>query len=142
MKKFSRSFRGYNINEVNSFVNEVVSQVEKMVNEIKEKDIKIQALNATLTKYKNMEETLNRSIVMAQETSEQMKKMARIESETIINDAKKNANKIVNDALNRAAKVESETDILKKNLSIFKSRIKNIVEQQLKMIDEIDDIRF
>lgn len=140
MKKFKRSLRGYNVKEVNAFVNEVVSQVEKMVNEIKEKDLKIQALNATLIKYKNMEETLNKSIVMAQETSEQMKKMARIEGETIINDAKKNANKIVNDALNRAAKIESESAILKKNIQIFKTRIKNIVEQQLQIIEEIDDI--
>lgn len=140
MKKFKRSLRGYNRKEVNAFVNEVIDQVEKMVAQIKEKDMKIQALNATLTKYKNMEETLNKSILMAQETSEQMKKMARIESETILSDAKKNANKIVNDALTRASKVESESAILKKNIQIFKTRIKNIVEQQLQIIDDIDNI--
>ena len=140
MKKFKRSLRGYNTKEVNAFVNEVVSQVEKMVNEIKEKDLKIQALNANLLKYKNMEETLNKSIVMAQETSEQMRRMARIESENIISDAKKNANKIVNDALTRASKVEAETAVLKKNISIFKTRLKNIIEQQLQMVDDMDNI--
>ena len=140
MKKFKRSIRGYNREEVNAFVSEVIDQVEKMVAQIKEKDMQIQALNTTLSKYKNMEETLNKSILMAQETSEQMKKMARIESENIINDAKKNANKIVNDALSRASKVESESAILKKNIQIFKTRIKNIVEQQLQIIEDIDNI--
>ena len=140
MKKFKRSLRGYNTKEVNAFVNEVVSQVEKMVNEIKEKDLKIQALNANLLKYKNMEETLNKSIVMAQETSEQMRRMARIESENIISDAKKNANKIVNDALTRASKVEAETAVLKKNISVFKTRLKNIIEQQLQMVDDMDNL--
>ncbi len=140
MKKFKRSIRGYNREEVNAFVSEVIDQVEKMVAQIKEKDMQIQALNTTLSKYKNMEETLNKSILMAQETSEQMKRMARIESENIINDAKKNANKIVNDALSRASKVESESAILKKNIQIFKTRIKNIVEQQLQIIEDIDNI--
>lgn len=140
MKKFKRSLRGYNTKEVNAFVNEVVSQVEIMVNQIKEKDLKIQALNANLLKYKNMEETLNKSIVMAQETSEQMRRMARIESENIISDAKKNANKIVNDALTRASKVEAETAVLKKNISVFKTRLKNIIEQQLQMVDDMDNL--
>ena len=140
MKKFKRSIRGYNREEVNAFVSEVIDQVEKMVAQIKEKDMQIQALNTTLSKYKNMEETLNKSILMAQETSEQMKRMARIESENIINDAKKNANKIVNDALSRASKVESESAILKKNIQIFKTRIKNIVDQQLQIIEDIDNI--
>lgn len=141
MKKFNRSLRGYNINEVNAFVNEVVKQFERLVAESKEKDLKIASLTASNAKYQKMEETLNRTISMAQETSEQLRRAARIEGESIVNDAKKNANKIVNDALTRAAKVEAETDILKKNLSIFKNRIKNIVEQQLQMIDEIDNIR-
>jgi len=140
MKKFKRSLRGYNTKEVNAFVNEVVSQVEIMVNQIKEKDLKIQNLNANLLKYKNMEDTLNKSIVMAQETSEQMRRMARIESENIINDAKKNANKIVNDALTRASKVEAETAVLKKNINIFKTRLKNIIEQQLQMVDDMDNL--
>ena len=57
MKKFKRSIRGYNREEVNAFVSEVIDQVEKMVAQIKEKDMQIQALNTTLSKYKNMEET-------------------------------------------------------------------------------------
>ena len=141
MKKFKRSLRGYNTNEVNAFVNEVVSQVEKMVVELKEKDRKIAELSATVAKYKNMEDSLSRTLNMAQETSEQLRRAARIEGESIVNDAKKNANKIVNDALTRAAKIEAESDILKKNISIFKSRIRNIVEQQLQVIDEIDNIK-
>ncbi len=141
MKKFRKSLRGYNVKEVNAFINEVIRQVEKMVNEDNRKQQIIDNLNKEILKHKRMEDALNKSILMAQETSEQMKKMARIESENIINDAKKNANKIVNDALNRAQKIESESAILKKNISIFKNRLKNIIEQQLQIVDDIDDIR-
>lgn len=141
MKKFRKALRGYNVKEVNAFINEVISQVEKMVAEDNRKNNVIQSLNNELIKYKKMEATLNKSIFMAEETANQMRKMARIESESIINDAKKNANKIVNEALLRSQKIESESAILKKNISIFKSRLKNIIEQQLQMVDDIDDIR-
>ena len=141
MKKFRKSLRGYNVKEVNAFINEVIRQVEKMVNEDNKKQQIIDNLNKEILKHKRREDALNKSILMAQETSEQMKKMARIESENIINDAKKNANKIVNDALNRAQKIESESAVLKKNISIFKNRLKNIIEQQLQIVDDIDDIR-
>lgn len=141
MKKFKKALRGYNVKEVNAFINEVISQVEKMVAEDNRKNAVIQSLNNELTKYKKMEATLNKSIVMAEETASQMRKMARIEGESIINDAKKNANKIINEALLKSQKIESESAILKKNISIFKSRLKNIIEQQLQMVDDIDDIR-
>ena len=141
MKKFRKALRGYNVKEVNAFINEVISQVEKMVAEDNRKNTVIQSLNNELTKYKKMEAALNKSILMAEETATQMRKMARIEGESIINDAKKNANKIINEALLRSQKIESESAILKKNISIFKSRLKNIIEQQFQIVDDIDDIR-
>lgn len=141
MKKFKKSFRGYKVDEVNSFVCEVVEHVEGMLSEIKEKDKTISLLKQELEKYKRMEATLNKSIFMAQETSDQMRKMARSESDAMIKDAKRNANKIVRDALDRASKIEVESQTIKKNISIYKSRIKNIIEQQLEIIDDIDNIK-
>ena len=101
MKKFKKTFRGYKVDEVNSFVCEVIAHVEDMINELKEKDNKILLLTNELDKYRKREDTLNKSILMAQETSDQMRKMARIEAENIIKDAKRNANKIVSDALDK-----------------------------------------
>lgn len=141
MKKFKKTFRGYKVDEVNSFVSDVIVHVENMIGEIKEKENTILLLKKQIDEYKKMEDTLNKSILMAQETSDQMRKMARIESENIIKDAKRNANKIVSDALDKAAKIEYESQTIKKNISIYKSRIKNIIEQQLEIIDDIDNIK-
>ena len=141
MRKFKKTFRGYKVDEVNSFVCDVVAHVEDMISEIKEKDNTILLLKKEIEKYKRMEDTLNKSILMAQETSDQMRKMARVESENIIKDAKRKANKIVSDALDKASKIEYESQTIKKNISIYKSRIKNIIEQQLEIIDDIDNIK-
>ncbi len=141
MKKFRKALRGYNVKEVNAFINEVISQVEKMVAEDNRKLKIINDLNKQVQDYKRREDNLNKSILMAQETAEQMRKMARMERDQILNDAKKNANKIVNEALTKAGKIEAESLMLKKNVQIFKARLKNIVEQQLQIVEDIDNIK-
>ncbi|MGE5456231.1 MAG: DivIVA domain-containing protein [Ignavibacteriales bacterium] len=152
MEKFSRTLRGYDPEEVNAFLDQIINQVEKMVTEIKEKDVKINELNALVNEnthlkekieqYERVEGTLNRAIFMAQKTSDQIKLTARQESEIIIEDAKTNANRIVNEALLRAEKVEMESTLLKRNINIFKRKLRSIIEQQLEMVEDIEKVDF
>ncbi len=152
MEKFTRTLRGYDPDEVNHFIDQVISQVEIMVNDIKSKNKKIAELSSLeeenaklkekLATYEHMEGTLNRAILMAEKTSEQIKLSAHQESETIINDAKRNANRIVNDALLRAEKTEMEADMLRRNITIFKRKLKSIIEAQLDMVNDIEKVDF
>ena len=77
---------------------------------------------------------------MAQKTSDQLKVAAHKERDIIIDDAKKNASRIVNDALIRAEKIESDADNVKRNINVLKRRLKNIIESQLEIIDDIDKL--
>ena len=152
MEKFTRTLRGYDPVEVNHFIDQVISQVEIMVNDIKSKNKKIAELSSLeeenaklkekLATYERMEGTLNRAILMAEKTSEQIKLSAHQESETIISDAKRNANRIVNDALLRAEKTEMEADMLRRNITIFKRKLKSIIEAQLDMVNDIEKVDF
>lgn len=150
MEKFNRTLRGYDPDEVNAFLDSVITKVEQMISEIDKKDSEIKSLkeelkNAKVSKdkleqYERMEDTLNRAIMMAQKTSDQLKIAAHRESEVVLNDAKRNANRIVNEALIRAEKIENDSMTLKRNVNIFKRRLKDIVESQLEVISEIDKI--
>ncbi len=150
MEKFSRTRKGYDPEEVNNFLDQVISQVERMIQESKVKDAEIEslkkavneneALKQKLANYERIETTLNRAIFMAEKTSEQMKLAAHKEREVILEDAKSNASRIVNEALLRAERTEMEADNLKRNINIFKRRLRNIIEEQLKNVDEIDQI--
>ena len=141
MEKFNRTLRGYDPEEVNAFLDKIINQVELMVNEMKEKDKKISELQTLelenrnlkekLAQYERMESTLNKTIIMAQKTSEQVKLAAHQESETLIEDAKNNANRIVNEALLRAEKTEEEAALLRRNIKIFKKRVRDIIKTQL-----------
>lgn len=140
MKKFSKSIRGYNIEEVNNFIDEVITQVEDMVKQLEIKDNEINALKEKLQHFQAIENTLHRAIYAAEEASDQIKKAARQESTILIEDAKKNASRIVNEALMRAEKTEYETLMLQKNVSIFKKRLRSIIESQLEIVEDIEKI--
>lgn len=152
MEKFNRTLRGYDPDEVNEFLDQVIRQVEKMVAELKAKDQKIASLealeqeNAELRKkmetYERMEGTLNRAIMMAQKTSDQIKVSAHHESEIILEDAKKNASRIINEALLRAEAIEQETSQLRRNMTVFKRRLRDVIETQLEMVNDIEKIDF
>lgn len=157
MERFNRTLRGYDPDEVNEFLDKVIGRVETMVSELKKKDDIIaeknkeiascsglldenKHLKEKLAQYERIEGTLNRAIMMAQKTSDQMRLAASKESELVIEEAKKNANRIVNEALLRAEKTELEANNLRRNIGIFKRRIKDIVEAQLEVIEELEKV--
>ena len=133
------SLNGYNKLEVNNFVNEVTSEYESMLSKLKSQDEEIKQLKEDLEKYKNMESTLNRAIVVAEDASNQIKRVARDEAKGVIEDAKRNASRIVNEALLKADKIEQDAETLKRRVVIFKRRLRSVVDEQVEFIDSINE---
>ena len=78
--------------------------------------------------------------MMAEKTSEQIKLTAHQERDIILNDARKNADRIINEALLRSETIEKEANNLKRNVIIFKRRIKDALQTQLELVDDIETI--
>ena len=152
MEKFNRTAHGYDPEQVNAFLDQVIKQVEKIVGELKVRDERILELEEELASqgnlreklhhYQRMEETLNKALFMAQKTSDQIKNNAYRESELIVDEAKKNANRIINEALLKAEKAEMEAATLKRNINIYKRRLTAIIEQQLELVNDIEKVDF
>ncbi len=140
MKKFTSTANGYSKEEVNNFVFEVTKEYESMLNKLKTRDKEVTLLKEKLNHYKDLETTLNKAVLVAEESSNQIKKIAKDEAKLIIADAKKNASHIINDALLKAEKTEIEADQLRRSLKIYKARIKQTIEEQLTMVDDVDNI--
>ena len=145
MKKFNRSINGYNVYEVNSFVDDTIRRVESIINEkelLRRDNIakidKINELNRQIEYYKNNQNEMNSSIIAAQNNAEYIKRLANSERDAIISEARKNANRIISDALLRAEKTEYEAQTLKKNVNLYKSRVRTMLNQQLDIIDDMD----
>lgn len=90
--------------------------------------------------YKSIESSLKNSMAMVRHTSEQVKNNALKEREVIINDAKGIASRILNDALIRAERINMESDKLKRDVSIYKNKVRSLIECQLEVIDDIEKI--
>ena len=91
-------------------------------------------------KYDDLEATLNKAIVMAEDTGEHIRRVAKQERDLILEEAKKNASIIINDALVRSEKIEYEASLLRKNIIMFKRKLKTNLEEQLKLVDDIEVI--
>jgi cell division initiation protein len=154
MERFSRVLRGYDPEEVNKFLDQVIGHVEKMIASMKEKDkliVSLQEQNKQMesilkktagdrnkiNQYERMEKSLNNAIAMAQKTSDQIKVNAHRESQIIIDNAKKNASRIVNEALMKAEKSELEAQRLRRDLNIFKRKMRDLLETQLELVDDM-----
>ena len=138
MKKFNTAFGGYDKNEVNRFVSDVTKNYEEILNKLKNADQEIQRLQQDLVKYKNMESTLNKAIIIANDTAHQIRKTTSEEAQAMINDARRNASRIINDALIKAEKAESDAQTLKRRVEIYKRRITQAIDEQKELIDSMD----
>ena len=90
--------------------------------------------------YKQIESTLNNSMAMVRNTGEQIRNNALKEREMIIADAKNSASRILNDVLIKAERIQMDNDKIKKDITVYKNKVRTLIECQLEMIDDIDKI--
>ena len=58
----------------------------------------------------------------------------------VIEEAKKNANRIINEALLEAEKAERDAAMIRRNVNVFKHKLKDILETQLDIVNDIEKI--
>lgn len=137
-KEFTRGMRGYDQDEVNEFLDQVMKDFELVIREKKEYKREIELLEDKLAHFANIEETLNKSILIAQQTAEEVKGNAIKESKLIVREAEKNADRIINEALEKARRIEIEVEELKKQGKVFRTRLKMLIEAQLELVEAND----
>lgn len=138
MKRFTVTSEGYNMEEVNRFIDVVIKRLERLNNENAMLQTKISSLEEKLKEEKVSEIKVTEAIMAARETSDRIKSLAREEANMIVEEARNNANAIVHEALLNAEKTENEAMLLKKNITVYKNRVKNIIKSQLELADDLD----
>ena len=134
MKRFSIVNNGYNIEEVNNFIDIVIKKLEKLSQDNSN-------YLAQLEKLKNennqtVDFKVSKAILAAQETADKMKELAKEEAKLIIREAKDNASDIVHEALVNAQKTEQEYELLKKKYNVYRTRVESLVKAQLELLEE------
>ena len=127
MKKFSSETNGYNREEVNDFIKEVIQETEGMTDKYREQEETIKRLQEEINQYQKLETSIKDAVQVS-------------ESERIIADAKKDASEIINEALRSAEEIDAQRRILEKNMEILKKKLKLIVEQQMVIVEKNNEL--
>ena len=138
-KEFSRSmFRGYDEDDVNEFLEQVLKDYENVLEEKKTLESSLKQSTEQVSHFNTIETTLQKSILTAQEAAEDVRRNSMKEAKLIIKEAEKNADRIVNEALSRAQKIAVEIEDLKKQSKVFRNRFKMLIEAQLDLVQAND----
>ena len=148
-KAFSTKFRGYDIDEVEEFLDIIVNDYEELIHENHEKEAKIRNLEERLIYFDEMKDSLSQSVLIAQDTAERVKQAAQERSGNIVQQAEQDAqrlldrakykaNDILRQATDNAKRVAVETEELKNKTRVFHQRLKSTIESQLSIVDSPD----
>lgn len=137
-KEFSKSFMGFKPDEVDQFLDEVVEDYERLYKDNIELKNKITMLTEQISQFKAMEETLKETLVTAQKTAEEVIANAQKKSELIISQAEEHARKIVEKANNEVVDLQNESFNIKKQVQVYKTKFKMLMESQLELLNDSD----
>ena len=138
-KKFGKQMmNGYSVEEVDDFLDDLTVDYSKNYKEISELRSKVDELNASSAHYKTIETTLQNTLLMAQETAEEVKNVAKQKSEQIITDARAAAEKQVNELNNEILTKQKSLDDIKKQFDIYKAKMESLLISQLELLKEVN----
>jgi cell division initiation protein len=160
-KELRRSFRGYNEEEVDEFLDQLAQDYEWLYLENQRLKEKLEDTEAGVARYRDMEQTIKDTLVMAQKNAEELRENAKRESELLLSEARQKANQIVKEAEEKAyqivsmaedradeitadaeAKVQStlqEYQWLDKQARVFRVKFRSFLQTQLDLLERQEE---
>ena len=139
-KKFAKQMvNGYNVNEVDDVLDEVTASYEKLYKENAELKANAEELNNDVGQYKNIETTLQSTLVMAQKTADEIQAVAKKQAEQIIKDAETKAKQSVDELNLQITMKQKELEELKRQFDVYKAKMESLLISQLELIKDINN---
>ena len=138
-KKFGKQMmNGYNVDEVDDFLDELTVDYEKLYKENAELKRNTDELSNNMGKYKNIESTLQNTLIMAQNTAEDVKNAAKQQAEQIVKEAELTARTRVEELNNQITIKEKELADMKKEIDVYKAKIESLLIAQLELLKDVN----
>lgn len=139
-KRFGKTLKGYDVDEVDDFLDQVTLEYEKLYKENSEYKSRFDDLNKELEHYKTVEHTLQSTLLMAQSTAEDIKIMAQKQADQIIDEAKIEAKRMVEEVNKDEIEIRRKTEELKKQLDVYKAKMEALLISQLELLQDKNSI--
>ena len=136
-KEFKRGFRGYSEEDVDAFMESIADDYEKVYREYCELTERCDTLQDKLTQYEKMESTMNSTLMLAQQTAENVKVTARKEAELILQEASNKKKQMLNETTMSLQSSQQELDKVVAQTRAFREKCRAILTSQLRLLDDM-----
>ncbi|WP_026886450.1 DivIVA domain-containing protein [Clostridium beijerinckii] len=137
-KEFKKGLRGYNSDEVDEFLDEVVDNYEELYKENANLKEKLANLDEKVEHYSKIESTIQNTLLLAQNAAEQAKNSAKKEAEFMMKNANETAQKIMDKAHNDVIQINDEYEKVKQEFIKFRAKYRNFMNAQLETFDDLE----
>ena len=135
-KRFSKTIKGYNVDEVDDFLDELTIDYEKLYRENSELREQVEKDKKDLEHYKNVEHTLQNTLVMAQTTADDIKSNAQLRADQIIRDAQSEARRATEEITKEEFEIRKRTEELKRQFGVYKAKMEALLISQLELLQD------
>lgn len=134
-KKFSKkAISGYSTEEVDDFLDEVTIAYEKIYKEATESRNTIESLNNEINKYRQMESTLQSTLLMAQNAAEEVKNTAKQQADLMLSEAQSAAEQQLSSIDSSIEQKRRELEELKSQIDTYKAKMESLLLSQLDLL--------
>jgi DivIVA domain len=137
-KEFKKVLRGYSVDEVDEFLDKVAETYEALYKENSSLKEKVFNFEEKVAHYNKMENTIQNTLLLAQNASDQARENAKKESELILKNANDTAQKIIDKAHSDVIHINDEFERMKQEFSKFRTKFRSFMESQLEMFDDME----
>lgn len=136
-KKFSKQMmHGYSVEDVDDFLDEITVDYEKLYKETGELKNKIVELQESIEKYKNIENTLQNTLLMAQTAADDVKELAKKQADQIICEAETTAKQTVTELEQEISLKRREMEDVSKQFDVYKAKMESLLISQLELLKD------
>ncbi|QHW36676.1 DivIVA domain-containing protein [Staphylococcus ursi] len=137
-KSFTRIKNGFEPTEVEQYLEQLSHEIERLKEDKKQLEKVLEERDAHIQSFKDVEKSVGEAIVSAQRAADETKAAAQKERDAIIQKAQAEASQIVNDGLEKARRLSFQTEDMKRQSKVFRSRFRMLVEAQLDLLKSDD----
>ncbi|MFQ5601966.1 MAG: DivIVA domain-containing protein [bacterium] len=143
-QEFKKTIRGFDPIEVETFLEMVAEEYENLIREKNHLADEVLQLKTQLHDYKDVEKTLQETLVTAQQTISDSRENSAREAETIIHEAEIKAENLLQETKLQLAELKNDIVLLKAQKESFARRLKHLLESQLELMEvlEMDDLGY
>lgn len=134
-KQFSSRFRGFDMEEVDSFLELIREEMEELLRENANLREEARRYEKQLKEYKNIETTLKDTLVSTQQMAEEFRATAKKDAELIKKEAEMKSEEMMREAQDKVLKIHEDITDLKGVRRHFKEELRRLIESHLSMME-------